>query len=126
MTLLQPPEWIDDRAKEEFNILAEQMKDVLRPTDIYILADFCQCVSDIITLMEVLRVEGNTITHPESGAIKMNPNASLLLSRRQAMAQLRKDLGLTPAQRKERPTKGGAKGLKDTLKDGGGAKGDLL
>lgn len=120
---LEPPDYIDDRAKQEFVKLAGQLASSLRETDVYVLADFCQALSDIIDLMAIIKVEGKTILNMESGATKMNPNVSLLLARRQAFSALRKDLGLTPASRKEKPPKGNKSSLKESVKSG---EGDLL
>jgi P27 family predicted phage terminase small subunit len=109
---LEPPDYIDSRAAEEFNKVCELLGERVQPTDIYVIAEFAQAISDVKELMEIISIEGKTILNIESGATKMNPNVSLLMSRRQALSALTKELGLTPKSRKEKITP-----KKEKLKD---------
>lgn len=112
--MLTPPDYIDDRAKEEFTIVCGLLGERVQPTDIYVIAEFAQAVSDIKDLMEIILIEGKTVHNVENGATKMNPNVALLMNRRQAFYGLVKELGLTPKARKEKPVKGGSR-LKDLI-----------
>jgi P27 family predicted phage terminase small subunit len=115
MALLEPPDYIDDLAKEKFRELVAMIHERLQPTDIYLVAEFCQGLADIVTLMDAIRLEGDVIT-TETGARKMNPNTMLLLSRRQSVSSMRQELGLSPKARKEKaPRADTKKSLKDLI-----------
>lgn len=110
---LKPPDYIDERAVTEFNKVVDLMGARAQPSDVYVIAEFAQCISDIVKLLEVVAVEGSKVSS-DVGAQKLNPNLVLLMNTRLRLSALTKDLGLTPKQRK---TTGGAPRSGRSLKD---------
>lgn len=111
---IEPPDYIDDRAREEFARVVKLLGPRAQESDVYIIAEFAQAMSDIVTLQELVAIEGNVIVNPDSGLQKPNPNATILIQRRAALGRLMRELNLTPKSRKEKPAKSD-KRLKDLL-----------
>lgn len=95
---LETPDWLDDRAVEVFEALVEEIGEQLISTDTSILADFAQAQSDIESLTEQIRFEGESL-FSDKGNAYVNPRCNLLMARRKDLERYRRDLGLTPKSR---------------------------
>lgn len=111
---LEPPDYIDERAKQEFASVVSHMGNKVQASDVYVIAEFAQSISDVISLQEIIALEGNTVTS-DAGARKMNPNYAILMARRQNLMALMKSLGLTPAARGSKGPSKEANRMRDLL-----------
>lgn len=100
---LEPPEYITKRAKKIFRGLMEALGADAKESDLSLYADFAQTSADIETLTAKVDAEGWTVE--TAGSVKANPAAQMLTQLRTQLAQLRRDLNLTPKARAEKGAK---------------------
>lgn len=95
---IETPDWLDDRAKVYFEqIIADLGKHAI-PTDWSLVADYAQAQSDVVSLTDQVRFEGDVL-YSDKGNAYTSPRSTVLMARRKDLERLRRDLGFTPRSR---------------------------
>ena len=97
----EPPSWLTDKAKEEWQRLAGPMveADILKPTDMAMFASYCQAYGEKAEMEEALVGGRQLLGRDESGRVMLNPLLKYLNQRSQEMYKLAGEFGLTPTTR---------------------------
>ena len=93
--LSQPPEWLTDRAKEEYCRLYQAMKDIdmLGDLDANNLAAYCNAFDNYLTAVDDVQKNGLTIELDDK--VIENPNVVLQIKYAKEMREFGKQCGLS-------------------------------
>ncbi len=100
-----PPDWLTEKAKEEWLRLAGPMEKagILKLTDLAMFASYCQAYGEKAELEEALITKnpggGGLLCEDKEGRLVLNPLVKYLNARNQELFKLAGEFGLTPATR---------------------------
>lgn len=101
---INPPSWLKDKAKTEFNRLTKELSqiDLVTNVDIDALALYCDAYVDYIECSDIISKEGLMIEHTnKAGAENIVPHP-LMTKKKQLFDQMKSlanEFGLTPGAR---------------------------
>jgi P27 family predicted phage terminase small subunit len=101
---IDPPEWLDEIAKKEFERIAELLKEVRLVTeaDIHLLATYCDAYSDYVKCTELIQKEGLMVEYTNKAAETNKVPHPLMTKKKQLFEQMKavaSEFGLSPSAR---------------------------
>lgn len=101
---INPPDWLDELAKGEFNRLAELLQEVklMTEADVVQLATYCDAYSDYVKCTLEIQKEGLMVEYTNKAAETNKVPHPLLTKKKQLFEQMKaiaNEFGLTPSAR---------------------------
>jgi P27 family predicted phage terminase small subunit len=100
-TLPDPPEYLDDYAKEVWKIVGPALHkiSVLTSVDYNAFMIYCQTVSDYKWALETVKTEGRVITTGQNGYMQPHPAIAIGNKAADRLKSYAREFGLTPSAR---------------------------
>lgn len=97
----QPPEWLTDEGKAEWERLAGILarSGLLKATDYQMFANYCQAAGEVAYLEGQFVKERAYLVEDPKGRIMVNPAMRILSQRKQELMSIAKEFGFTPSMR---------------------------
>lgn len=101
---IEPPEWLDEIAKQEFERLVDLLKEVrlITEADIHLLATYCDAYSDYLKCTQLIQEEGLMVEYTNKAAETNKVPHPLLTKKKQLFEQMKavaSEFGLSPSAR---------------------------
>lgn len=96
-----PPEWLTEEGKAEWERLAEPMENagLLKITDLQAFANYCQAAGEVSYLEKTVVQNRMYLVQDQKGNLMVNPAMRVLTQRKQELITLAREFGFTPQMR---------------------------